>query len=99
MKNKIVLLIKLVLIIIVIISLVFSCVMSVNVHNIDCCEEEHCILCEMIHVANNIIKVLAWFILFIFYEYIYIRSFQKNKLPIMCVEKWSLVKENIVLNE
>ena len=57
MKNKLLDLNKIAIIFIIIVSLMFSFIVSQDSHHLDTCHEEHCFECAIIHIAQAIITL------------------------------------------
>lgn len=91
---------KIFIVAIVIISLLLSFVVSQDSHHIDTCELEHCSVCRIIHMAQNIVNMTVTIFLFVtifFLIFFFLANAYKTKNTVSVQE--SLVFRKIQLNE
>lgn len=99
MDKKIFKLIRIAIVIIMTASLVFSIIVSQDEHHLEVCHEEHCVLCFIIHIAQNIISLSVVFIiagLIGVLIYFFLSRLQKQ-LDVFVL--FSLVFQKVQLNE
>ena len=63
MNKKIIKSIKIAIIIFMVIVLISSLIVSQNEGHLETCHEDHCILCSIIHFAQNIISLTIAFVI------------------------------------
>ena len=60
MKNKVLLIIS---VMIIIISILICNIISQNHYHLDVCEDENCVICNVIHCAQNLFEIVTTIIL------------------------------------
>lgn len=99
MNKKILKSIKIAVIIFIIVTLVFSIIVSQDEHHLETCHEDHCIWCSIIHIAQNIIGLSTAFVVAVVIGIlIYFFLSRLHKEQIVFVQS-SLVFQKVQLNE
>ena len=99
MRKEILKKIKVAIVLFIITILVISCIVSQDEHHLDECHESHCGICNLIHIAQNIISLsIAIIIAIMIGVFIYFYLARINKEQIV-LSQYSLVFQNVQLNE
>ena len=99
MNKKIIKEIKTAIIVFIIVALVVALIVSQDEHHIEECHEDHCVICNIIHLAQNIISIsIALIIAVIIGVLIYYFLSRVHKEKIILI-KSSLVFQKVQLNE
>ena len=99
MKKNILKAIKIIAIVFCVASLIFSFVVSRDKHHLDTCTNEHCALCNIIHIAQNIISLSVAFVIYViigFLIYFFLARLYEEKNSLV---QSSLVFQKVQLNE
>lgn len=99
MNKKILKVLKMVIISIIIISLILSVIVSLDHHHLETCHEEHCVLCSIIHIAQNIVNwiyVVYTCVWTSFLIYFYLARMHTERVAVV---KESLIFQKVQLNE
>ena len=97
--NKKLIVIKVVTLILVSAILIFSFIVSQNEHHIEICNEKHCAICSIIHIAQNIINISTIYIICIvvgFLIYFFLSRLHERNIIFILI---SLVFQKVQLNE
>ena len=91
--------IKKIIVAILVISLFFSFVVSLDFHHLDSCHEENCHKCSFIHYVQNILK--SFFIILIYLNMVFFVDFCLSQLhrKIQIFMQKSLVFQKVQFNE
>lgn len=99
MNKRIYQVLKIVIVSIIIISLILSVIVSLDYHHLETCEEEHCFVCSVIHIAQNIVSLIlvayVWICTSFFIHFCLARM--RTKCAIFV--KASLIFQKVQLNE
>lgn len=91
--------VKAITILIIVTSLICSFIVSQNNHHIDTCKDEHCEICNIIHVAQQIINlIVTMFVCFytsILIQYVLSKIHKVQKIFI----QKTLVFQKVQMNE
>ena len=99
MNKKILKIIKITIIILMVTTVVFSLIVSQDEHHLEICNEDHCIYCEIIHMAQSIINLsIAFIVAVVIGVLIYFFLLRLHKKQIVFVQS-SLVFQKVQLNE
>ena len=99
MSKKLIKILKIAIVVFIIITILFSFVVSQNEHHFEVCHNDHCVVCDIIHLAKNIISISSIMIISIvigFLIYFFLSRLQKNQTIIVLI---SLVFQKVRLNE
>lgn len=83
----------------IVFMIVFSLVVSQDQYHLDNCHDDHCIVCSIIHIAQNIVNIVVSFGLVVMIGvliYFYLSRLQKDNKVYLLV---SLVFQKVQLNE
>ncbi len=99
MNKKILKTFKKSIIVFIVITLVFSLIVSQDEHHLETCNEDHCIHCIIIHITQNIINITTSFIMAVVIgALIYFFLSRLHKEQFIFVQS-SLVFQKVQLNE
>ena len=99
MNKKLFKTIKTIIVVVLIVSLILSFIVSHDYHHLDTCEVEHCSICTIIHMAQNIVNLTVAVFIYIltsFLIYFFLSRLSEDR-KIFIQE--SLVFRKIQLNE
>lgn len=99
MNKKILKAIKIAAVVFIIVTLVFSLIVSQDEHHLETCHEDHCIWCSFIHIAQNIISLSIAFVVAVIIGvliYFFLSRLHKEQVVFVLV---SLVFQKVQLNE
>lgn len=99
MNRKIVTALKIAIVVFIIATLIFSLIVSQDEHHLETCQENHCVICVIIQMAQNIISLsIAFVIAIMIGVLIYLFLSRLHKDSIIFVQS-SLVFQKVQLNE
>ena len=99
MNKKILKAIKIVVVVLMVVTLVFSLIVSQDAHHLETCHEDHCTWCSIIHIAQNIISLsIAFVVAIVIGVLIYFFLSRLHKEKEIFVQS-SLVFQKVQLNE
>ena len=99
MKRKILRIINVLIAVAIITTIVFSLIVSQDEHHLEDCQEEHCLICVIIHIAQNIINFLITFVIVMiigFLIYFFLSRLYKSEIVVV---QLSLVSLKVQFNE
>ena len=99
MRKNILNIVNIVIAIAIIATIIFSIIVSQDQQHLDHCDEEHCLKCASIHIAQNIISLSIAFIIVIiigFLIYVFLSGLNKNEITFV---QLSLVSLKVQFNE
>ena len=99
MNKRICKIIKLVIVAIIIVSLILSFIVSLDSHHIDSCELEHCSLCTIIHMAQNIVNMTVAIFIFTYTSFLIFFFLARMRVCNQQVRTTSLIFQKVQLNE
>ena len=90
---------KISFIILFIFFLILANIISDDAHDLDHCENEHCIICAIIQIARIIVNNILAFIVLVdsgFLIYLFLSRINKEKL---CFTHTTMINQKVQLNE
>ena len=100
MDKKILKTIKNISITLIVICIIFSFIVSQDTHHLEICHEEHCAICVIICIAQNIVSISIVIVLYLYVGFLIYFFLAKlvNKIKINSIQK-SLIFQKVQFNE
>lgn len=99
MNKKVYNVLKIIVITIIIISLILSFVVSLDHHHLETCEAEHCHVCQIIAMAQNIMSMTALVVVFVCTSFLIYFCLARMHEDIIPKVRKSLIFQKVQLNE
>ena len=91
--------IKIAVIVLMMVTLVFSLIVSQNEYHLDNCHDDHCFLCNIIHIAQNLISLSIVVIIAVVIGVLIYLFLSRLHNDCVIFELDSLVFQKVQLNE
>ena len=99
MNKKIYKALRILIISIVIISLILSFIVSLDHHHIETCELEHCHVCQIIVMAQNVINTVVAVFIFVCTSFLIYFCLARMYAKVIPEIRTSLIFQKVQLNE
>ena len=99
LNKKILKILKTIIIAIIIVSLVLSVIVSLDYHHLETCEDEHCCICTIIHIAQNIVSWIFVVYMYAYTSFLIYFCLARMRLSYDCFVRTSLIFQKVQLNE
>lgn len=99
MNRKVYRAVKIVVIAIIIMSLILSFIVSLDHHHLETCEVEHCHVCQIIVMAQNVVNMTVAVFVFVCASFLIYFCLARMHEEIIPAIKMSLIFQKVQLNE
>jgi len=99
MNKKVYKVLRTILVAIIIISLVLSFIVSLDHHHLETCEKEHCSVCQIIIMAQNIVNMTVAVFIFVYASFLIFFCLARMHEAIISETRTSLIFQKVQLNE
>ena len=97
MNNKLLKIIKYLLMTVICISLLLMIIVSQDEYHLEKCHEEHCAQCQIIQIAQNIINIVQAIILWVFIGLVIFIMLDKIKKEKMIMIQRTLIFDKLII--